>query len=315
MAPSPEGYEGPLKWMWWNGKQIPYNPSLGVTVKWINHIKGRITKKLSTKIIVVGEAGISKTYSGTAISMLFDNRFKITPPPSQVIFGHKDYLDLTLELPSGRWIVLDEPSYVIGKREWYEELNKILVKSIESDRYKVHPLVIPIISKDLLDKTVREHLIQFMVIMYDIGKGSVYRITRDHFNDKVLYHYVCELITLQPKRELWGECHRLSCLDCPELATCNKFIWPQYERLRDEIQTKRYKQGRREIEMKERRKLTFRDKIRQAKEKKKKLVDEEGEYDITRIMLEFRCSQASAYRLKSALELDEEEPIDLDDSQ
>jgi len=308
MAETPKTYEGPLKWIKWHGKKVPYNAALGVTLKWINHIKGRITQRLSTKIIVVGEAGISKTYTAIAIAMFFDKRFNI----KQVIFGHKDYMQLTLDMPAKRWIVLDEPSYVLGKRDWYNELNKILVQAIESDRYKIHPLIIPIISKDLLDKTVREHLIQFLIIMTDLGMGRVYKLRRDHFNDKVLYRYVCTIRVIMPKRQL-ATCNRDSCLGCRDLnRDCNKFIWPIYERKRNEIQTKRYKSGIIEIKRKETRKLTFRHKIKITMEEKEKHVDKDGKWDITKIMLRWSCSQAAAYRLKNALELHEQEPIDFE---
>jgi len=306
-ASPPEGYEGQLKWIKFHGRIVPYNAALGVTLKWFNHIRGRIKKKLSTKIIIVGEAGISKTYTAMSIAQFFDPRFSI----SEVIFGHRDYMELTLKLRAGRWVVLDEPSYVLGKREWYKELNKILVQTIESDRYRVHPLLVPIISKDLLDKTLREHLIQFMIIMWDLGHGVIYRLRRDHFNDKVLYNRVCGLTVLTPKRNLLTQCNRTTCLGCPDLPSCNKFLWPKYERKRNEIQQERYKRGILDIETKEKRRLTFRDKIRKCKANRKDLIDEDGRYDVTRIMLFLRISQAAGYRLKKALELDEESPIDL----
>lgn len=292
----PEGYEGPLKWMWWNGRQIPYNPSLGVTLKWLNHIRGRITKKLSTKIIVVGEAGLSKTYTAICLAMLFDPKFSI----DQVIFGHKDYLKLTLKLPAGRGIVLDEPSYVIGKREWWQELNQILVQSIESDRYKVHPLYIPIISKDLLDKTVREHLIQFMIIMKDLGRGTIYRLIRDHFNDKVLYNFICNLRIYTPIREL-SVCGKDSCLACQKLPNCNKYIWPQYERKRNLIQTQRYKQGVARIEVKEQKRKTYRELFTEATEQIEEVLDEEGKVSEAKLMYVLNISDWKARKLRERL--------------
>lgn len=297
-ADPPEGYDGPLKWIKFHGHIVPFNSALGITLKWFNHIQGRITKKLSTKIIVVGEAGISKTYTAVSIAQFFDARFKV----NQVIFGHRDYMELTLKLRAGRWIVLDEPSYVLGKREWYNELNKILVQTIESDRYRVHPLLIPIISKDLLDKTLREHLIQFMIIMTDLGNGDIYRLTRDHFNDKVIYHHVCGLKVVTPKRNLTTQCNRTTCLECIELPNCEKFIWPRYERKRHEIQTQRYQKGMTEIEVKEKRRMSFRERIEVSLKKGDKLKDEDGRYDITKLMLFHKVGEAYAYRLRKALE-------------
>lgn len=295
-ASPPEGYEGPLKWIKFHGHIVPYNASLGVTLKWFNHIRGRVTKKLSTKIIIVGEAGLSKTYTAICLAMLFDQKFSV----NQVIFGHKDYLKLTVKLPTGRGIVLDEPSYVIGKREWWHELNQILVQSIESDRYKVHPLYIPIISKDLLDKTVREHLIQFMIIMKDLGKGTVYRLTRDHFNDRVLYNFICNLRIYTPIREL-STCGRVSCLGCRKLPDCNKYIWPQYERKRNLIQTQRYKEGITRIEVKEQKQKTYRELFSEAIDKLEEVLDEEGKVCEAKLMYILNISDWRARKLRERL--------------
>lgn len=293
---TPRGYDGPLKWMWWHGKRIPYNPSLGVTLNWLNHIQGRITKKLSTKIIIVGEAGLSKTYTAISIAKFFNPSFSV----DQIIFGHKDYLELTLKLRTGKWIILDEPSYVIGHRRWFSEVNQILVQSIESDRYKVHPLIIPIISKDLLDKVVREHLIQFMIIMYDLGKGTIYKLTRDHFNDRVLYRYVGKLRILTPLHEL-KECKRTTCLGCRKLSDCNKFIWPQYERKRNLIQTQRYTQGISRIEAKEQKRKTYRELFDEAKERISELLDDEGVLKESKISYVLNLSDWRARKLRERL--------------
>ena len=32
----------------------------------------------------------------------------------------------------GKCIVFDEPSYALGKRDWYKEIQKVLVHTIES---------------------------------------------------------------------------------------------------------------------------------------------------------------------------------------
>ena len=63
--------------------------------------------------------------------------------------------------------------------------------------------------------------------------------------------------------------------------------------------------------MKEKRRLSFREKIALCKQKRNELLNEKGEYDITLMMLVLRVSQAVAYRLRKALEIDEETPIEM----
>ena len=213
----PKGAEKfPYKWMKWHNHIIPLNKVLGIGVDFLIEIQNRINKRLSTKIIVVGDAGIGKTYLAIDLAMVFDKTFKIEPPPSQVIFYHEDYMALTNILKEGKWIVLDEPSYVIGHREWYNEINRILVQTMESDRFAVHPLIIPIINQALLDKVIRQHLLQYMIWVTDRGKGRVYGIRHSHFVDKVYYDYKCDLIMLAPKIQLHS-CGRTACLGCKSL--------------------------------------------------------------------------------------------------
>jgi len=83
-----------------------------------------------------------------------------------------------IKLREGQVIVLDEPEYVAGHREWYRDQNRALVSTMRSGRFKVHPVFLPIINKSLLDKVIREHLLQYMVVLEDRGEGTVYQCCR-----------------------------------------------------------------------------------------------------------------------------------------
>ncbi|MFX0208185.1 MAG: hypothetical protein ACFFDT_19530 [Candidatus Hodarchaeota archaeon] len=126
--------------------------------------KRRVKNKESCVICVVGEAGIGKSMMGIQIARNIDKRFGI----DQIVFTHSEYCKELQRSYNGKSIfglpiVFDEPSYAMGKREWYKEINQALVKTIESQRFLVRPLIIPIININLLDKTLRDYPVQFQV--------------------------------------------------------------------------------------------------------------------------------------------------------
>jgi len=205
---------------------------------------------------VTGEAGEGKSYMACDIVRTLmgfkkngEERFSL----DQVVFTYQDFMKLVLSLPMGAPIVFDEPSYAMGKREWYKQLNKALVSTVESMRFKIHPLYIPIINKSLLDKTIRSHLIQFQVLVHGRGKATVYRIRSSQFIDKVYHSYFCDLEYNMLDLDL---CSRDSCLDCKKLFECNIFR-ARYERKKATIQESRYSQALAQAQKIETKELTL----------------------------------------------------------
>lgn len=213
-----------------------------------NLLQYRINKKKAVNVVIVGEAGSGKSYMAIDLCRVIagktkegKDRLKI----SQVVFTYKQFMEQVQKLRPGQPIIFDEPSYAMGKREWYKDLNRALVQTIESFRYKRHPLFIPIINKSLLDKTVRDHLIQFQVVMKDRGKADVYELDPSQFIDKVFHRYFCHL-----KFGMLSTCQIDSCLDCKKLEKkdstgayeCMEFR-AQYERKKASIQEVRYEQA------------------------------------------------------------------------
>jgi hypothetical protein len=228
----------PLKRLDVGFQQFYYSQDLGVYPKFSIEVRRRIKQKRATNATVSGEGGIGKSYHAIDICRGLSRRFTV----DQVVFNLDQFLDAVLYTPMGVPIVFDEPSYAMSKREWYKELNQALVKTIESFRYKVHPLFIPIINKSLLDKTIRSYLLQYQINVMDRGKATVYRLSPSQLSDKTYHPFFCELKYPLFDRHL---CNKDSCLGCSYLINeeqpCQIFR-AQYERKKDRIQVERYEQ-------------------------------------------------------------------------
>jgi len=161
-------------------------------------------------------------------------------------------------------IVFDEPSYAMGKREWYKEINQALVKTIESQRFLVRPLIIPIINLNLLDKTLRDYLVIFQVHITARGKALVYRIRASQGEDKIYRYLMCRLDypvldanlcarELEAKQE---EKNQSSCLECRDIDSC-PLLRAQYEHKKMAIQLARYEQDEEQAKAKESKEFTL----------------------------------------------------------
>lgn len=213
------------------GWKVKVNKEQGIVPFFSWRLAQRRTDKLATNIVITGEAGIGKSYTGLDLARLLDKDFSI----DQVVFTYPDFMELVLTLPLGRPIVFDEPSYAMGKRQWYKQLNQALVRTIESFRFKVHPLFIPIINMNLLDKTVRQYLVQYMAYMTNRGRGMVYELKPNQWKDDSYHYHIGNLKYGMLKKK----CNKKTCLGCRQLKTCGE-LYAQYERKKARVQENRY---------------------------------------------------------------------------
>lgn len=244
-----------LKLMNFRGWETLVNKEISVGPYFSALMRKRVHKKQATNIVITGEPGEGKSYQACDLARVLqgltksgNDRFKM----KQVVFTYSQYLTLIIDLPMGDPIVFDEPSYAMGKRDWYKELNKALVMTIESQRFKVHPLFIPIINKALLDKTIRSYLIQYQVELKRRGYGIVYRIQPSQSSEKIYRHFMCRLRYQMFDQEY---CQRDSCLDCERLLECELFR-ARYERKKADIQNRRYEEARDKADTRESEQLT-----------------------------------------------------------
>lgn len=214
----------------------------------------RVKNKEACIVCVVGEAGSSKSYTAIQFARSIDKRFGI----DQIVFTYSEYCKELARNKPGLPIVFDEPSYAMGKREWYKQINQALVKTIESQRFLVRPLIIPIININLLDKTLRDYLVIFQVHITMRGHALVYRIRASQGQDKIYRYLMCKIDypildfgkCLREREAKPESKNKSSCLDCKDVETCS-LLRAGYERKKQVIQLARYEQDEEQAREKE----------------------------------------------------------------
>ena len=281
----------------------------GVYPRFSNTIRRRVNSKRATNVSVCGEGGIGKTYLANDVCRSLNNKFMI----DQVVFRYRQFLMAIIYTAMGVPIVFDEPSYAMSKREWFKELNQALVKTIESFRFKVHPMFIPIINNSLLDKTIRSYLLQFQILVHDRGVASVYRLSPSAFQDKTYQYFYCSMKYPLFDRHL---CNKDSCLDCDYLQDedepCQIFR-AQYERKKAQTQEDRYEQQLAEAEAKEYSELTVQQIIDALLPLIDKTLNESGRIGIPKLKLVLlkelgiRVGHNKSYDIRALIEYDHPE--------
>jgi hypothetical protein len=300
-----------LKMLNYNGWQILVSGKLGVRPLFQDQLRWRTNHKLATNICVTGEPGIGKSYQAINIARVFEGlyysssgqmkeRFKL----EQIVFTHSDYMELLLRLKMGKPIVFDEPSYAMGKRDWFQDLQKVLVHTLESQRFLIHPLFIPIINMSLLDKTIRNYLIQFQLHVLGRGHAYVYRLKPSQANDKIYREFMVELYYHQFDSQL---CSKDSCLGCKKLPDCTVFR-AGYERKKKDTQVIRYEQAKDQAQAKESSELTEAQLEKLLMPEIQQLLNEKsGKLDVSKMRYLLRkngivISSWKAYQLKGNIE-------------
>lgn len=289
---------GPLKPMRYHGRIIPYNKAVGTGPIFLNELMEKIRVIKPIRMAIVGEAGISKTYTAIVLAMILDPKFTI----DQVVLSAKGYMKLTRTLKPGQCIVLDEPTFHLAARTWYKEWQRIIVQTIESTRFQNNPLLIPVVNLNLIDKTVRAYYINYVINMFDRGFGRAYRTKHSQWDDKQMKRTAFDIYIYTPGVEL-ARCGRITCLGCKNLPTCDKYIWPQYERKRALVIEEYQKKGEEIIEKADRRPLNFPDicKLADLERESLKSLDRKT-YSIDKIMLRFEIGVTIARQVKSHLD-------------
>lgn len=284
-------------------------------------VRQRVRKRMACNTVITSEARIGKSYMATDICRVIDRRFNV----DDVVFRFSEFMRCAMTRHMGIPITFDEPSYALSKRDWYNEIQQALVKTIESFGFKVHPLFIPVINKALLDKTVRNYLLQYHVVMRDRGYGVVYRIFPSQFQDKVYPYEMCQI-----RYKLFDNniCDKLTCLDCKKLNPDEKdkrcmIFRAQYERKKAVTQEERYKSSAEEAEDKESQNISTDELEAKAMTLFDKFFNKDKErIDIQKLQLvlrkefKIRVGHNKAYELKNLIMYDYPErfPKEVDDS-
>ncbi len=238
---------GPLKPIKYHNFVLPFNAQLGMGTALYDEWMWRYNHLRPLRIAVVGEAGLTKSYTSIWIARIISkDRFHI----GRIAFEGDDFLRLQDEIRLDSLnrkiretkrqlpIIIEEPAYIFAARTWQKAEQQQGVRVIETTRYKNIPLIFPVVNRNLLDKIVREFYINYVCEMTDIGIGTVWFTYRRQWETFTRRKRKSKMYVYWPGVEI-SRCGRETCLFCPELPTCNKYIWPQYERKRAAILEKR----------------------------------------------------------------------------
>lgn len=181
----------------------------------------------------------------------------------------------------------------------------MLVHMLESQRFLVHPLFIPIVNLALLDKTIRAYLISHVAHVMGRGHALIYRVKPSQRKKKVYWYSQGEIYYRMFDNEL---CDKDTCLGCKELEEC-KIFRAQYERQKRGIQLERYEQGRDQAVKQESLDLTDRQLEDMLEPELDSLMTDKGTLDVAKMRIYLRdehgvqISSWKAYQIKRNLEL------------
>ena len=204
----------------------------GRSLKIINEIQHNREEIRQNMIITVGRPGTGKSYFALRLAQLFDPYFN---PTIQVVFERSRFLHLIgpdSPLKQGQVIVADESHFILGARNWQLDIQKDLLDNVEAVRSAGYIIIIVALHLRLLDVIIREHVLNMMMDMEDIGIARAYRLTFPTFAKEMQKRRLGRLKLPLPDAEY---CAGLNCLKCdylykkqPTCYTCRAV----YERMK-----------------------------------------------------------------------------------
>jgi len=222
-----EYYPLSQRFMWWHRHILPVGDGFNAQI--LAEIERRRNTGRSNIALVTGPAGEGKSWWSLAFAQLFDPKFRIVdvpaPPPgedpSQVCFDRAHILHLIgndSPLRRGQVVVIDEAQYAANIRRWYESVQVDLMESIESVRSRGLIILIVALHRSLLDKVLRNYVLNFQFHVEDWGRAVAYSIRMPRFEENPRYYRMGTLELPIPDGDL---CPSNQCLRCNYLWGSN----------------------------------------------------------------------------------------------
>ena len=292
--------EGPLEPVLFRGFIKPFSAMLGVNQSFYNMLLEMKGKKKAIRLAVVGGAGLGKSYTAIHIAQILQPSFSV----DQIVFSGEDYLRLQNTLKDGQVMMMEEPTYMASARGWQSEWQQAVVRTIESSRFQNNPLLIPVVNRGLLDKIVREHYVTIVIEMFERGIGRAYDYKQSQWNADGRRYTLSDLAIYEPGVDL-ARCGRETCLSCPELGNCEKYIWPQYERKREEWIKFYQTRDRETLEAKRNEKTAAENFVEMCDEALTRIddfKDEKGKISTALIIYKMKVGRNEAHNIKTVLQ-------------
>lgn len=136
-------------------KPLDYKP-LG----FVTHLKRRIRQNKNNIVVIVGQTGSGKSYSGIRLAELLDPTFSV----ERCLFKAEDFVGMVEnhDLPKGAVILWDEVGLSMDARNFQSIGNKLVAYVLESFRYMNLTLILSVPSLSFCDVKLRK-LIHFLV--------------------------------------------------------------------------------------------------------------------------------------------------------
>ncbi len=184
----------------------------------------------SVVIAVTGAPGTGKTYLGMALAQILDPKFQCTdtppPPPEedggQIPFDRVQLMYLTGEnspLKRGQVILPDESHFGMGARGWQGKAQQEMTNYIAAIRSKGYILILIVLHTEMLDKMVRDFVVNYEIHVKTRGQGKVYRRWFPQFKKKVYRKGLGTIKLPLPDHHI---CSYPSCLNCKHLHPKDK---------------------------------------------------------------------------------------------
>jgi hypothetical protein len=162
-------------------------------------------KNMDSRIIVTGEGGIGKSWTGLRLGEKLDPKKFVDQPElaveENVHFFAEEFMQAVRTLPKLSVLLFDEPGQEWHHREFMQEVNIVLSKTYIGFRFKKFISILCIPYLQLLDKDARV-LCQFKIDVLDQGYAEAQRIKPSRWTDEIWYPPLCRLRIDKPNQRL-----------------------------------------------------------------------------------------------------------------